>query len=52
MTEVKVAEAPLQTLAKAMPFGAERPDEIWTCIIWFLLAVLAIEIFVANRTHA
>ena len=48
----KVADAPRQTLAAVMPLGTERPSEIWTSVVWLLLAVLAIELFVANRTHA
>jgi hypothetical protein len=34
------------------PAGAERPDEVWTYVIWILLIVLIGELFVANRTHA
>ena len=48
----KVADAPQQTLAAVLPLGTERPSEIWTSVVWILLAVLAIELFVANRTHA
>jgi hypothetical protein len=32
--------------------GSERPDEIWTYVVWLLLIVLVGELFVANRTHA
>jgi len=52
LADVKVGEAPQQTLAAILPVGAERPSELWTYVIWFLLAVLAIEMFIANRTHA
>ena len=52
LADVKVADAPRQALAAVMPLGAERPSELWTTIIWILLAVLAVEMFVANRTHA
>ena len=52
LPDVKVAEAPRETLAAILPVGAERPSELWTYVIWFLLAVLAVEMFVANRTHA
>jgi hypothetical protein len=34
------------------PAGTERPDEIWTSVIWILLMVLVGELFVANRSHA
>ena len=50
--EVKVGELPRQAVAAVLPPGVERPSELWTWVIWFLLAVLAIETFVANRTHA
>jgi hypothetical protein len=35
-----------------LPPGTERPDEIWTYVVWILLVVLVGELFVANRTHA
>ena len=35
----------------ALP-GTERPNEIWTYVIWALLLVLIGELFIANRTHA
>lgn len=28
----------------------ERPDELWTYLAWILLALLLVELFVANRT--
>jgi hypothetical protein len=31
---------------------SERPDELWTCLAWFLLGLLIVELFVANRTAA
>jgi hypothetical protein len=52
LTDVKVAEAPRQAAAVVLPLGAERPNELWTRVIWALLVVLTIETFVANRTHA
>jgi hypothetical protein len=52
LNDLKVAEAPRQAAAVVLPLGAERPNELWTRVIWGLLAVLAIEMFVANRTHA
>jgi hypothetical protein len=52
VAEAKIAEAPRPSLAGVIPAGAERPNEIWTYVIWCLLAVLAIEMFIANRTHA
>jgi hypothetical protein len=48
----KPAGASQKALASMLPPGAERPDEIWTMVVWALLAVLTIELFVANRTHA
>jgi hypothetical protein len=50
--DVKVAEVKRPTVAAVLPLGVERPNELWTYVIWILLAVLAIEMFVANRTHA
>jgi hypothetical protein len=41
-----------QSLAAAVSLGAEQPNEIWTVVIWILLGVLALELFLANRTHA
>jgi hypothetical protein len=35
-----------------IPAGAERPDEVWTSVIWILLGVLIGELFIANRTPA
>ena len=29
-----------------------RPDEIWTLLVWLLLAILAIEVLIAARVHA
>jgi Aerotolerance regulator N-terminal len=52
LADVKLADGSRQTLAAAMPFGAERPSELWTSLVWSLLVVLALEVFVANRTHA
>jgi hypothetical protein len=52
LADMKIAETPRPALAAAMPLGAERPSEIWTAVVWLLLAVLAIELFIANRTHA
>lgn len=49
---MKVAEAPRQAAAVILPPGVERPNELWTRVIWLLLAVLAVEMFIANRTHA
>ncbi len=49
---VKVAELPRPTVAAVLPAGVERPNELWTYLILALLAVLAVEMFVANRTHA
>jgi hypothetical protein len=34
-----------------LPGGRERPGEFWRPIAWFLLVVLVVETFVANRTH-
>lgn len=31
--------------------GAERPEEIWTYVLWGLFAVLAGELFLAGRIH-
>ncbi|MBN2579506.1 MAG: BatA domain-containing protein [Pirellulales bacterium] len=52
LARAKIAEAPEKNLAAVLPPGAQRPNELWTSVIWFLLAVLTIETFVANRTHA
>jgi hypothetical protein len=52
LADAKIAGAPKQALAAVMPLGAERPSEIWSTVILILLAVLALEVFVANRTHA
>jgi hypothetical protein len=52
LADMKIAGAPQKAVASVMPLGAERPDELWTKVVWILLAVLAIELFVANRTHA
>jgi hypothetical protein len=52
LTDVKVADAPRQAAAAILPLGTERPNELWTTVIWILLAILAVELFVANRTHA
>ncbi len=49
---VKVGQLPRQTVAAVLPPGVERPNELWTWLIWFLLAVLAVEMSIANRTHA
>jgi hypothetical protein len=35
-----------------LPPGSERPDELWTYVVWVLLFVLVAEVFVANRTYA
>ena len=32
--------------------GATRPGELWRGVAWALLAILVVETFVANRTHA
>lgn len=34
------------------PAGTERPDEVWTYVIWILLVVLIGELLIANRTRA
>jgi hypothetical protein len=52
LADVKVAEAPRQAQAAFVPIGAERPNELWTSVVWALLLILAIELFIANRTHA
>lgn len=52
LADVKIAEAPRQAQAALVPIGAERPNELWTSVVWLLLLVLAVELFLANRTHA
>jgi hypothetical protein len=52
LADMKVADASRQALAAIVPLGTERPDELWTAVVWFLLAALAVEMFIANRTHA
>jgi hypothetical protein len=52
LAEVKMAEDPRQSLAALLPAGAERPSEFWAKVVLVLLIVLALETFVANRTHA
>jgi len=37
---------------EAVATGGERPDELWRTVAWTLLAVLVVEMFVANRTYA
>jgi hypothetical protein len=32
--------------------GSQRPGELWVYLVWVLLIVLAIELVIANRTHA
>jgi hypothetical protein len=32
--------------------GGQRAGELWTYVVWILLAVLALELLIANRTHA
>jgi hypothetical protein len=32
--------------------AGERPDELWRTVAWALLAILVVEMFVANRTYA
>ncbi len=32
--------------------GAQRTGELWVYVVWVLLMVLAIELVIANRTHA
>jgi len=46
------ATAEQKQASMAIPPGTERPDEMWTQIVWILLGVLVVEVFVANRTHA
>jgi hypothetical protein len=38
--------------ATALADAGERPDEVWRAVAWILLAVLVVEMFVANRTHS
>jgi hypothetical protein len=38
--------------AGARPPGTERPDEVWTYVIWALFVILLVEVLVANRTPA
>jgi hypothetical protein len=35
-----------------LPADSLRPDEIWTNVVWLLLAVLAVELLLASRVHA
>ncbi|MEO8496952.1 MAG: hypothetical protein ABI614_17920, partial [Planctomycetota bacterium] len=46
-SEEKAARADL-----ALPPNMSRPDEIWTSVLWILLAVLAVETLLASRVHA
>jgi hypothetical protein len=52
LAAVTIAEDPRQMLAGVLPVGAERPSEFWANVVLILLIVLALEAFVANRTHA
>jgi hypothetical protein len=52
LARAKVGEDPQKTFAAVLSPGAERPNELWTKVIFILLAVLTVETFVANRTHA
>jgi hypothetical protein len=38
--------------APALAAAGERPDEVWRAVVWVLLAVLVVEMFVANRTYS
>ena len=38
--------------ATALAAAGERPDEVWRAVAWVLLAVLIVEMFVANRTYS
>jgi hypothetical protein len=38
--------------AQILPANRERPDEIWTAILWLLFVVLAAELLLASRVHA
>ncbi len=38
--------------ATALAAAGERPDEVWRAVAWVLLAVLVVEMFVANRTYS
>jgi hypothetical protein len=41
-----------QEEATALAAAGERPDEVWRAVAWVLLAVLVVEMFVANRTYS
>lgn len=47
-----VALAEKQADGLQLPEDSLRPDEIWTIVAWFLLAVLAAETLLAGRVHA
>lgn len=44
------AKPELAAAGVKLPPGGQRPDELWTYILWGLLFVLVVELFVANRT--
>jgi hypothetical protein len=45
-------EERMRRASLALPEDAQRPDEIWTDILWILLAALVVETFLASRVHA
>ncbi|HET6883145.1 MAG TPA: BatA domain-containing protein [Pirellulales bacterium] len=38
--------------SKILPAGRQRPEEIWTTILWLLFFVLSAELLLAARVHA
>ncbi|MFN9374523.1 MAG: BatA domain-containing protein [Planctomycetaceae bacterium] len=38
--------------AEILPANRERPDELWTAILWLVFVVLAAELLLASRVHA
>ncbi len=38
--------------AKILPANRQRPEEIWTMLVWLLFAILAAELLLAARVHA
>jgi hypothetical protein len=53
---IEQSQPPLEELAQRaalrLPKDAQRPDEIWTAVLWCLLGVLVVETLLASRVHA
>ncbi len=53
LADLELTEEELAARAElALPANMSRPDEIWTLVLWILLAILAMETLLASRVHA